>query len=112
MIRGQERERGGVPPPAAVAWMNAYGLIVRQRPEIICKVDRDQRSGVRDQKRNELGCSGVGDFQRGDLTASWGAPFVETVFDCYTSNISDCEPLPFPGPFTTRDLIPKQRRAV
>ena len=35
-------------------WLNAYGMIMRQGGEIICKVDRDQRSGVRDQKKNDL----------------------------------------------------------
>jgi hypothetical protein len=41
-------------------------LIVRQEGEIIGKLGRDQRSGVRDQKRKELGWVG-----RRDL-GGWG----------------------------------------
>jgi hypothetical protein len=34
-----------------------HGTIVQQTPVIIGKLDRDQRSGVRDQKKNGLGSS-------------------------------------------------------
>lgn len=36
------------------AWLNAHGLSMRRKAEITCKVGRDQRSWVREQKMNDL----------------------------------------------------------
>ena len=45
-----------------------HGTIVRQKREMIGKVDREQRSGVRDQKKNNLGRSGRLKLGIGGLT--------------------------------------------
>jgi hypothetical protein len=37
------------------AWIWIYEAIMREGGEMIGKLRRDQRSGVRDQKKNELG---------------------------------------------------------
>jgi hypothetical protein len=44
-----------------------HEVIVRQKGEMIGKLQRDQRSGVRDQKKNDLRTVRRGDFGGGGL---------------------------------------------
>ena len=50
---------------------------MRRAGEMICNKSRDQGSRVRDQKRNELGCSGLGDREGGGLDREGEEPSVE-----------------------------------
>jgi len=53
--------------------LNAYGMSMRLVGEIIGKENRDQRSGVRDQKRNDLDCGVRIDFEERRLDRNLGA---------------------------------------
>ena len=53
---------------------NQHGTIVRRKGKMICNKNRDQRSGVRDQKRKELEVGRRFDLRDEGLTTKWGAP--------------------------------------
>jgi hypothetical protein len=57
---------------AKKALLNAYGMSMRSKGEIIGILDRDQRSGVRDQKKNDLRETVRIYFGRGGLTTKTG----------------------------------------
>ena len=47
--------------------------------EINCKLDREQGSGVRDQKNKDLDLCGPGGLGGEGLDGEWGGPLTETV---------------------------------
>ena len=81
---------------AAQPWNFGFALSMRREAEIIGKLDRDQGSGVRDQKNNDLWEAGRIYFGRGDLTSlttAAGANFLspaEAGLGCYARLTQAC----------------------